>query len=77
MTKNIEIQNEIMENQIEKQNIGLSVDIDIEVNWVQVQHPSITTINPEKDKEAFFPKTLYHPIQMSPIPLDCIEKMYS
>ena len=31
MTKNIEIQNEIMENQIEKQNIGMSVDIDIEV----------------------------------------------
>ena len=31
LTKNIEIQNEIMENQIEKQNIGMSVDIEIEV----------------------------------------------
>ena len=31
LTKIIEIQNKIMENQIEKQNIGMSVDIDIEV----------------------------------------------
>ena len=38
MTKNIEIQNEIMENQIEKQNIGMSVDIDIEVTENEIKN---------------------------------------
>ena len=37
LTKNIEIQNEIMENQIEKQNIGMSVDIDIEVTENEIK----------------------------------------
>ena len=38
LTKNIEIQNEIMENQIEKQNIGMSVDIDIEVTENEIKN---------------------------------------
>ena len=38
MTRNIEIQNEIMENQIEKQNIGMSVDIDIEVTENEIKN---------------------------------------
>ena len=38
MTKNIEIQNEIMKNQIEKQNIGMSVDIDIEVTENEIKN---------------------------------------
>ena len=38
LTKNIEIQNEIMENQIEKRNIGMSVDIDIEVTENEIKN---------------------------------------
>ena len=38
LTKNIEIQNEIMENQIEKQNIGMSVEIDIEVTENEIKN---------------------------------------
>ena len=33
-----------------------TLDIDVEVNWVQIQHSSTTTINPEIDKEVLFPK---------------------
>ena len=38
LTKNIELQNQIMENQIEKQNIGMSVDIDIEVTENEIKN---------------------------------------
>ena len=38
MNRKIEIQNEIMENQIEKQNIGMSVDIDIEVTENEIKN---------------------------------------
>jgi len=35
LNKKIEIQNEIMENQIEKQNIGMSVDIEVTENEIK------------------------------------------
>ena len=65
-----------------------TLDIDVEVNQVQVQHPSELSIDPEIDKtslhpsnssnkEALFPKALYRPNQMTHMPSDCIEKMYS
>ena len=38
LNRKIEIQNEIMENQIEKQNIGMSVDIDIEVTENEIKN---------------------------------------
>ena len=38
LNKKAEIQNEIMENQIEKQNIGMSVDIDIEVTENEIKN---------------------------------------
>ena len=54
-----------------------TLDIDVKVNRIQVQHPSESTINPEIDKKVLFPKVLYRPNQMTPMPLDWIEKMYS
>ena len=36
-----------------------TLDIDVKVNWVQVQYPSKTTINSEIDKKVLFPKVLY------------------
>ena len=38
LTKKIKTQNKIMENQIEKQNIGMSVDIDIEVTENKIEN---------------------------------------
>ena len=38
MNEKIEIQNEMMENQIEKQNSGMSVDIDIEVTENEIKN---------------------------------------
>ena len=38
LNKKTEIQNQIMENQIEKQNIGMSVDIDIEVTKNEIKN---------------------------------------
>ena len=64
-----------------------TLDIDVEVNRVQVQYPSKLVIDPEidktllhsskPDKDALFPKALYQPNRMTPMPLDCIEKIYS
>ena len=65
-----------------------TLDIDVEVNRVRVQYPSELSIDPETDKtslhpsnssnkEALFPKALYRPNRMTPMPSDCIEKMYS
>ena len=54
-----------------------TLDIDVEVNQLQMQHPSESTIHPEIDKKVLFSKALYCPNQMIPMPLDCIEKMYS
>ena len=42
-----------------------------------MKYLSITTINPEIDKKVLFPKALYRPNQMTPMPSDCIKKMYS
>ena len=55
---------------------------------MQVQYPSEVSIDPEIDKtslhsseennkKALFPKALYRPNRMTPMPSDCIEKMYS
>ena len=38
-----------------------TLDIDVEVNQIQVQHPSESTINLEIDKKVLFPKALYRP----------------
>ena len=54
-----------------------ALDINVKVNWVQVQYPSKTTINPEINKKVLFPKALYCPNRMTPTPSNCIEKMYS
>ena len=53
-----------------------TLDIDVKVNWAQVQYPSETAINPEIDKKVLFPKALYQFNRMTPMPLDCIEKMW-
>jgi len=45
LTKNIEIQNEIMKNQIEKQNIGMSADIDIEVTEKEIKNKNVIMEN--------------------------------
>ena len=66
-----------------------TLDVNVKVNRIQVQHPSELAINleinktllhPSKtdiNKKALFPKALYQPNRMIPMPLDCIEKMYS
>ena len=54
-----------------------TLDIDVEVNRLQVQHSKELTINPEINKKVLFPKALYRPNQMTSMPFDCIEKMYS
>ena len=54
-----------------------TLDIDVEVNQLQVQHPSESTINPEIDKKVLVPKALCRLNQMTHMSLDCIEKMYS
>ena len=65
-----------------------TLDIDVEVNRVQVQYPSELAINPgiaktsvhpskTDSKNALFPKALYRPNRMTPMPSDCIEKIYS
>ena len=53
-----------------------TLNINVEVNRLQVQHPSELAINPEIDKKVLFPKALYRPNRMTPMPLDCIEKIY-
>ena len=56
-----------------------TLDIDVKVNWVQVQYPSESMIDPEIDKsslhpsetnneKALFPKALYCPNRMTPMP---------
>ena len=47
-----------------------TLDIDVKVNWIQVQYPSKTTINPEIDKKVLFPKALYRSNRMTSMSLD-------
>ena len=54
-----------------------TLNIDVEVNQVQVQHPPTSDTNLKIDKETLFFKALYHPNQMTPMSSDCIKKMYS
>ena len=60
-----------------------TLDINVEVNCVEIQfpNPNPSSINPEIDKnthtKVIFPKTLYPPNQMTPMPSDCIKKIYN
>ena len=38
-----------------------TIDIDVEVNQLQIQHPKELTINPEINKKVLFLKVLFRP----------------
>ena len=58
-----------------------TLNIDVKVNHIQVQHLNPSYSNPKIDKNTHtkvaLSKALYRPNRMTPMPFDCIKKMYS